>query len=226
MAEAGTADRTRLGRATQAVARAWHGARMREAEEPVADAAPHETPPAGPGVVVTVGHGRLAGEALAALVADAGVVELADVRRTPFSRRNPQFNRDRLAATLVDVGVTYRWWEVLGGRRETAPDSPNVGVTPTELRGYADHLAGEGRAALAELAGRARELPLAVMCAEGDPARCHRRLLADALVAVEGLAVVHLAHDGARSPHHPHPAVRVAGEAPRWDRGVDRPLDA
>lgn len=182
---------------------------------------------AGPGVVATVGHGRLPGEELARLVAGAGAAELVDVRRTPFSRRNPQFNRDRLAAVLGDAGVAYRWWEGLGGRRETLPGSPNTGVTPADLRGYADHLGtAAGRAALAELARRARATPLAIMCAEGDPRRCHRRLLADALVAVEGVDVVHLAHDGTWAAHHPDPSVRGVDGVARWDRGVDRSLEA
>lgn len=182
---------------------------------------------AGPGVVATVGHGRLPGEELARLVAAAGVAELVDVRRTPFSRRNPQFNRDRLAATLDGAGVAYDWWEVLGGRRDEVPGSPNAGVTPAELRGYADHLAGDAaRAAIGELARRARGAGVAIMCAEGDPRRCHRRLLADALVVVEGLGVVHLAHDGTWAPHHPDPSVRGVGGVARWDRGVDRSLEA
>lgn len=183
-------------------------------------------PEAGPGVVLTIGHGRLGGDRLAGLVAAAGVDELVDVRRTPFSRRNPQFNRDRLADVLAGAGVAYQWWEALGGRRETEPDSPNIGVTPAELRGYADHLASDqGHAALTALAERARATALAVMCAEGDPARCHRRLLADALVVVAGLAVVHLTHEGDRVRHQPHPSVRDAAGVPRWDRATDRPLD-
>lgn len=177
-------------------------------------------------MVLTVGHGRLAGEAFAELVAAAGVDQLIDVRRKPFSGRNPQFNRDRLASRLAEAGMAYAWWEVLGGRREVTPGSPNVGVTPAELRGYADHLGSvEGRSALSALAERAREAAVAVMCAEGDPARCHRRLLADALVTVAGLAVAHLAHDGNLAPHPAHPSVRDAGGVPRWDRATDRPLD-
>lgn len=153
--------------------------------------------------------------------------ELIDVRRTPFSGRNPQFNRERLASVLAEAGVAYQWWEVLGGRRETTPGSPNVGITSVALRGYADHLgSAEGRAALSALAERARTAAVAVMCAEGDPARCHRRLLADALVVVAGLAVVHLGHDGDRVRHQPHPSVRATGGVPRWDRAADRPLDA
>lgn len=188
---------------------------------------PDDAPEVAPGVVLTVGHGRLAGDSFARLVAAAGVDQLIDVRRTPFSRRNPQFNRDRLASVLAEAGVGYQWWEALGGRRETEPGSPNAGIAPAELRGYADHLGtAEGEAALSALAERAREAAVAVMCAERDPARCHRRLLADALTSVAGLPVVHLTHDGDRWPHQPHPSVRDAGGAPRWDRATDRPLDA
>lgn len=183
-------------------------------------------PAPGPGVAATVGHGRLAGDALARLVADAGVAEVIDVRRTPFSRRNPQFNRDRFAQTLFDAGVAYRWWESLGGRREVAAASPNDAVVPADLRGYADHLAtDDARAAVGELARRARTTAVAIMCAEGDPRRCHRRLLADALETVEGVAVVHLAHDATWVRHHCDPSVRVTHGVARWDRGVDRPLD-
>lgn len=205
----------------------WHAGRVpAPAPQPAADGA-GEAPALRAGVVATVGHGRLDGDVLARLVAGAGVVELIDVRRMPFSRRNPQFNRDRLAATLAEAGVTYHSWESLGGRRETTPDSPNEAVTPADLRGYADHLATEeGRGALAQLARWARAAPVAVMCAEGDPRRCHRRLLADALEVAAGLVVVHLAHDGSRTRHRRDPSVRTVGGVVRWDRGVDRPLEA
>lgn len=65
--------------------------------------------------IVTVGHGTLSAAAFAALVRDAGVGSIVDVRRFPGSRRNPQFGRDEMNGWLADVGVAYRWMEPLGG---------------------------------------------------------------------------------------------------------------
>lgn len=175
--------------------------------------------------LLTVGHGRLPGQRLAGLLAEAGVDVLVDVRRQPFSRRNPQFGRDRLAATLQDAGIAYEWWEILGGRRAAQEDSPNRGVRDEQLRGYADHLATEAaRQAVAELVRRSAAQHMAVACAEGDWRRCHRQLLADALAVGHGVAVRHLDHEGIAHAHEPHPSARVDRGVVVWDRGVDQAL--
>lgn len=185
----------------------------------------HDRTGAAPGRVATIGHGLLAGEELAGLLAGAGVARLIDVRRTPSSRRNPDANRPALVAALGAAGIAVTWTEALGGRREAQQGSPHVALGDPALRGYADHLGGEqGRAALAALAEQARAEPTAVLCAEGDWRRCHRRLIADALVVVHGLAVVHLRHDGTREPHEVDPRVRAEGGVARWDRAADQPL--
>ena len=121
----------------------------------------------------TVGHGALAGEAFAGLLAAAGITTVVDVRRSPSSRRHPQFNRPHLAARLADAGIAYHWDEALGGRRAPQPDSPHVALADAALRGYADHMGTPAFGdAVARLAGLAAGQPVAVLCAEGDWRRC------------------------------------------------------
>jgi uncharacterized protein (DUF488 family) len=145
-------------------------------------------------------------------------VELvADVRAYPSSRRHPQFNRETLAASLEAAGVQYVHVTGLGGRREPVPGSPNGGWRERAFQGYADHMASsEFQQALAELQASARKLATAVMCAEAVWWRCHRRLIADALVA-RGWRVEHLGIGAGRAVHElPEFAVVETGGLVRY----------
>jgi uncharacterized protein (DUF488 family) len=122
----------------------------------------------------------------------AGVQELVDVRTVPRSRRHPQFEREQLADGLAREGIAYRHEPALGGFRRPRPGSSNGGWDHPAFQGYADHMADQDFArALELLQAGGRERPTAVMCAEVQWWRCHRRLIADALV-VRGWRVAHL----------------------------------
>lgn len=150
-------------------------------------------------------------EDLITLLRGHGVRILADVRAFPASRRHPQFNADALSAALAGAGIGYRHLPQLGGRRKARPDSPNGAWREPGFRAYADHMAtpdfAAGLAALLDLAGAAR---VAVMCAEAQPWRCHRQLVADALVA-RGRRVEHIMGPGPPRPHRLPPFARVEG---------------
>ena len=118
-------------------------------------------------------------------------------------------NAGEIAAALP---VDYVHLPALGGRRRPARDSPNGGWESDQFRGYADHMASaEFERALAELERLARERTIAVMCAEAQWWRCHRRLLADALV-VRGWKVLHIAARGSVDRHELTEFARVDGE--------------
>jgi uncharacterized protein (DUF488 family) len=149
----------------------------------------------------TVGHSTHDIGTFAGLLRQHGVERLVDVRRYPGSRRVPQFNSGELEASLGAHGIAYTHMEALGGRRRAVPDSPNGGWRSDQFRGYADHMASEEfGAALGRLEALARERPLAVMCAEAQWWRCHRRLLSDLLLA-RGAEVVHIDSRGGTQPH-------------------------
>jgi uncharacterized protein (DUF488 family) len=152
--------------------------------------------------ILTVGHSNHDESEFIELLQGAGVQLIADVRRYPGSRRQPHFERSALAALLREAGIAYRWLgESLGGRRRPSPDSPNDGWESEQFRGYADHTqTKEFAAGLAELEELARAQRTAVMCAEAWWVRCHRRLIADALV-VRGWRVLHLGSDGRLTEH-------------------------
>jgi uncharacterized protein (DUF488 family) len=151
--------------------------------------------------IYTVGHSTRSAEELLALLREAGVERLADVRAFPSSRRHPQFNRDALAAWLGEAGIDYRHMPGLGGRRSPVPGSPNGGWRELAFQGYADHMrSAEFRDALVALEAAAGESPTAIMCAEAVWWRCHRRLIADALVA-RGWRVEHLGIGDGRAVH-------------------------
>jgi uncharacterized protein (DUF488 family) len=151
--------------------------------------------------ILTIGHSNHEERAFLELLRGAGVELLADVRVNPRSRY-PQFNRSALAASLELAGIGYaHLGEELGGRREPAADSANLGWEEDWFRGYADHMASPefeaGIARIEELAGDRR---VAVMCAEADWRSCHRQLIADALTA-RGWRVLHVGADGATEEH-------------------------
>jgi uncharacterized protein (DUF488 family) len=158
--------------------------------------------PAPATTVFTVGHSTRSSEELLALLRDAGVELVADVRAYPSSRRYPQFNRDALDAWLPAAGIGYRHLPGLGGRRSPVPGSPNGGWKEAAFQGYADHMGStEFQEALDDLEAAARERATAIMCAEAVWWRCHRRLIADALVA-RGWGVEHLGIGEGRAVHH------------------------
>ncbi len=167
--------------------------------------------------VYTIGHSTRSADELVALLSEAGVKLLVDVRAFPSSRRHPQFNRGALSAWLPDRGIGYAHMPGLGGRRSPAAGSRNAGWREPAFQAYADHMAGaEFRRALTDLEAAAREAPTAVMCAEAVWWRCHRRLIADALV-VHGWRVEHLGIGEARAAHELSPfAVVEAGGALRY----------
>ncbi|MCP9438981.1 MAG: DUF488 domain-containing protein, partial [Nitrospira sp.] len=108
------------------------------------------------------------------------------------SRHNPQFNRDTLAKTLAGAGIDYRHEARLGGLRKPLKDSLNTGWRNEHFRGYADYMRSEEFSrAIEELMADGQSQPTATMCAESVPWRCHRSLLADALVA-RGWEVRHI----------------------------------
>lgn len=147
----------------------------------------------------SVGHSNRSLEDLLAILGEAGVRGIADVRRFPASRRHPHFNRPALEASLREAGIAYRHFHVLGGRRAGGgPDSPNGWWEIEAFRNYADHaLTAEFRHALSELRDYGRAQPAAVMCAEASWCQCHRRLVVDNLLA-SGEDVTHLLALGKR----------------------------
>ncbi len=160
----------------------------------------------------TIGHSNRPWAQFESMLAGAGIVRLADVRRFAGSRRNPQFSRDALPAALAVAGIRYWPLPALGGRRKAAPDSPNTAWRVDAFRAYADHLASPGYIEAREaLMDAARSERTCVMCAEAVWWRCHRRLIADDFVA-RGWTVMHLLGPGNVQPHLPNPdAVMVDG---------------
>jgi uncharacterized protein (DUF488 family) len=176
-------------------------------------------------VVSTVGHGTLPAEVFSALLADAGIGRLVDVRSFPGSRHNPQFGREEMERWLPAAGIDYRWLRALGGRRRPLPASRHIALRHDAFRGYADHMETPGfLAGVDELLAVAAERPTAVMCSESVWWRCHRRLLADHLVLARGIEVRHVMHDGRRTGHAPTTGVREADGGVVYDVGVTPPL--
>jgi uncharacterized protein (DUF488 family) len=173
----------------------------------------------------TVGHGTLAATELVDLLTRAGVDAVIDVRRYPGSRRHPQFGRDVMADWLAESGIAYRWLPELGGRRKVTAGSPNVALRNEQFRAYADHMAtAEFRDGVDALHDEAASRRVAVMCSESVWWRCHRRLLADHLVLVDGDVVEHLFHDGRLVPHTPAPEARVDDGVLVYDQGAQPEL--
>jgi uncharacterized protein (DUF488 family) len=150
-------------------------------------------------VVYTVGHSTRSAEELIALLREAGVNRLVDVRTVPRSRFNPQFNADVLSETSAAAGIGYRHMPALGGLRhhpKGAPPSPNGLWQNEAFQAYADYaLTAPFRAALDELRRLAREHVCAIMCAEAVWWRCHRRIVTDYLL-VSGEVVEHIMGPG------------------------------
>jgi uncharacterized protein (DUF488 family) len=150
-------------------------------------------------VVFTIGHSTRTLDELVSLLRDSGITRLVDVRSIPRSRAMPQFNIETLPAALAAAGIRYQHLRALGGRRhhpKGAPPSHNTYWRVPAFRNYADYAeTDEFRAGLITLRELAREDRCAIMCAEAVWWRCHRRIIADYLLA-EGTPVVHIMGPG------------------------------
>jgi len=176
--------------------------------------------------IFTVGHSSLAGEAFLEVLRAHEVEVLCDVRAWPASRRWPHFDREALAAALDVAEIEYRWLgkELGGYRREGRADSPHTSLEGG-WRNYADHMeTGLFLEGVATLLGLARDRTVACMCAEKDWRHCHRRHLADHLVALEDVAVLHILGPGAPRPHRLDARARIADQKLVYDVGSQQEL--
>lgn len=167
--------------------------------------------PRPPGAVYTIGHSTHPIGEFIAMLEGFGVATLVDIRTIPKSRHNPQFAQPALERELRRAGIDYRYMKELGGLRKTSPDSVNTGWRNESFRGYADYMQTDGfAAAIDALIAIAAADATAVMCAEAVPWRCHRSLIADALL-VRGIPVVDILPGSRSRPHALTPFARVDG---------------
>jgi uncharacterized protein (DUF488 family) len=164
----------------------------------------------------TIGHSTRSLDAFVELLRASDIQVLVDVRTIPRSRRNPQFNKDSLPDSLQAFQIAYEHVIELGGRRGRQPGeegSPNTFWTHESFRNYADYAMGPAfRASLARLRELGHRRRCAVMCAEAVWWRCHRRIIADYLLAA-GESVLHIL-----GPDKIEPAA-LTPEAQRRDDG-------
>lgn len=140
-----------------------------------------------------------------------GVRKLVDVRTIPRSRRHPHFTGEALKGALPGYGIDYYWLKALGGLRRPLKDSPNAAWRNDSFRGYADYMQTPAfQAALEELLMLGSNSDTAIMCSEAVPWRCHRSLIADALIA-RGVRVVDIMSEKKASVHRPTPFARFEG---------------
>jgi uncharacterized protein (DUF488 family) len=176
--------------------------------------------------LLTIGHSNRPIGSFIKLLQAHGVELLADVRRFPGSRKHPQYGRDALAAALADAGIEYVFLgDTLGGRRARSlpPDeSPNGGLANASFRNYADYmLTAEFRPGVDELLELAARKTVCVMCSEGWWVKCHRRLLADYLVARD-VEVRHISSRVRAYLHVLDTAAIVTGDGVTYPRVLPR----
>jgi uncharacterized protein (DUF488 family) len=174
-------------------------------------------------LVCTIGHSNRSIDAFVELLRANEIARVLDVRTMPRSRHNPQFNRESLADSLAALDIGYSHLPQLGGLRRPRTDSPNAGWKNLSFRGYADYMQSpefaENVQRVAELARTER---CVLMCAEAVPWRCHRSLIADALL-VRGIWVEDIIGPGKRSPHPVTAFAHVDGLRITYPPGVDEP---
>jgi uncharacterized protein (DUF488 family) len=152
--------------------------------------------------LLTVGHSTHPIDKFVAILKAHGVELLVDVRTIPKSRYNPQFNHDALADSLAEAKISYIHMPGLGGLRHPRKDSINTGWKNASFRGYADYMQTPGFVQnLEELIRAAASRTTVIMCAEAVPGRCHRSLIADALMA-RNILVEDILSESARKAHN------------------------
>jgi uncharacterized protein (DUF488 family) len=140
--------------------------------------------------IKTIGHSNHPIERFVELLKAGGVERLVDVRSMPWSRRFPQFGRERLAKSLAEAGITYAWeGEALGGKPKAGGGYDDLAARPAF------------KEAIGRLIAASADTSLCLMCAEKEPLDCHRTVLVSRRLAERGTAIEHLLADGTMKPH-------------------------
>lgn len=164
-----------------------------------------------PPTVWTIGHSNHTLDHFLELLRTHAIDVVADVRSTPFSRRHPHFNRERLKAALAGAGggIDYIF---LGA--ELGARSPDPACYDADGRVVYERLAKTDAftAGLDRVISEAANRRVAVMCAEKDPLSCHRTILVTPRLIARGLTVMHILADGTIEPHSPATEDRLIAE--------------
>jgi uncharacterized protein (DUF488 family) len=177
-------------------------------------------------ITCTIGHSTWPIEVFIDLLRTNEIRHVLDVRTVPRSRHNPQFNLDRLPASLQEHRIAYSHLPDLGGLRHARADSPNTGWHNLLFRGYADYMqTPEFATEVQAVAELARTVRCVLMCAEAVPWRCHRSLIADALL-VRDVRVEHIIGPAARKAHRLTPFAHVEGTRVTYPLPSDPPSAA
>jgi uncharacterized protein (DUF488 family) len=170
--------------------------------------------------VFTIGHSNRPLEDFLEILKAYGIRRVIDIRTIPRSRHNPQFNREELRRSLHAAKIAYVHLKKLGGLRHARPDSKNLGWHNASFRGFADYMQTEEfQLGLERVLKLTATKPSALMCAEAVPWRCHRSLVADALL-VRHVPVSHILGRSRAQPHTLTPFARVRGKQIRYPTDV------
>jgi uncharacterized protein (DUF488 family) len=151
--------------------------------------------------VFTIGHSTRPVSLFVSILQPLGIDLVVDIRTVPRSRHNPQFNKETLPDSLAQFGIGYLHVAGLGGLRKAHPESLNRGWRNSSFRGFADYMeTDEFKSNLKELIELSADHNLVLMCAETLPWRCHRSLVADALL-MRGVKVRHILKEGVYQEH-------------------------
>ena len=163
--------------------------------------------------IFVVGHSTRTIESFIDLLKAHSIDLLVDIRTIPRSRHNPQFNEDSLEKKLNDNKIKYLHMKDLGGLRHSDKDSVNLGWRNLSFRGFADYMkTKEFNSSIKELIAISKKHTVAIMCAEGNPFRCHRSLVADALL-VRHIKTLHISSKISAREHVLTPFAKVKGHS-------------
>lgn len=151
--------------------------------------------------IYTIGHSTRTHAELIELLRDNGIELLLDIRRIPYSRHNPQFNREEMERVMPETGIIYEHCTELGGVKPPQAVIDRAKSCSERSRGFAGYMESEPfRRGMERALGLASERRVALMCAESDPSHCHRFWVADALAA-RGATVLHIIRAGKVEEH-------------------------
>lgn len=166
--------------------------------------------------IYVIGHSNMTIERFLKILEAHSITTLVDIRAVPRSRHNPQFDSYALRDSLAGEGIAYINLKKLGGLRHPSKNSVNTGWRNPSFRGFADYMqTADFEAGLDRLIRLGKSKNIAIMCAEGNPFRCHRSLVADALT-IRGVRAVHISSERAGRLHTLTPFAKVDGHSIRY----------